>query len=221
MIIRLERKRNRRSRNVKGMIVLNPISETAPCLAPDEKVLWQGRNMHATSIRLRPMEVAFAMCIVLAAGCFGVFIWQPSPAWGTGLGMIGKVFLTLGMLLTFGFLPVLVLTWQDPQERNIRYLVTSSAALIVLRSSQSRVLLMTIPFADPWGVPMRIRENHDGTGTLYFCGPFAKATSKGRSAYIKPVFWNIENPRDVYRLIREQADDLAAKQSAAGLIFDH
>lgn len=193
------------------------INEPVPLLAPGEKVLWQGHN---TKLELTCSEwatIILVMLLVLVPGYAIVFVWKPGPPLESGLGLLGRVLLALGLLMVGGILPVLGLIWgDDPSERNVRYLVTNRSAIIAWQGRRSSKRLITIPFENAWGVPMRVIDNRDGTGTISFRGLGGKIVSR-EATHIKPVFRNIENPREVYRLICEQVDKVNSLQTRSTL----
>ena len=180
-------------------------TETALYLARDEKILWQGRNTKRTPTSSSLVLMAFGMCSALAIGYFIVFVWQPGSSWGLGLGMSSEMGILLIVLLIFG--PALAfLAYQGRLERNTRYVVTNSAALIVSQGRQSSIRLTTIPFRGLSEV--RVVENRDGTGTLMFNDASRAMASSGGLTPTASAFWNIEKPWEVYQLIRKQIDEL-------------
>jgi hypothetical protein len=188
--------------------MIDPINEAALYLAPDEKILWQGRNTKRTPTSSSLALMAFGMCSALAIGYFIVFVWQPGSSWGMGLGMSSEMGILLIVLLVFG--PVLAfLAFQGRRERNTRYVVTNLAALIVSQGSQSSIRLTTIPFGGLSEV--RVIENRDSTGTLMFNEGSRAVASSGGLAQTGAAFWNIEKPWEVYQLIRKQMDELNSR----------
>ncbi len=182
-------------------------TDLANYLAPNERVLWEGRGrrrLTATSTSAILFIGLFAAMALLFLVLFSIRS-SPGPSGRTDIAP----FIILPLLfLVIGVAVGVPLYFASHQTANARYVVTTSAAMIVSRGMWTSKRVTVIPLRN---MPqIAVTENRDGTGTLTFgSSPF---TGYGRysSGWLMdsiPAFWNIERPLEVYQLIRKQMSE--------------
>ncbi len=180
-------------------------NELSNYLAPNERVLWQGqgkRRLNATSAG----GAIFIVMFVSFALIFGL-IFMATTRGGRSNDDEAVVFIILPIVfLSIGLgvgLPLLVM---GQRNSNARYFVTNAAALIVYPPtgwSGGRVTVLPLKNLQQ----LTLSENRDGTGTLTFGQSLYAGYSRYSNSWLMdsvPAFLNIDQPRDVYQLIRRQ-----------------
>jgi hypothetical protein len=98
------------------------------------------------------------------------------------------------------------------QMSNALYIVTTQAVMIV---SESRLIGKRMTIVPLQSVPIiTLIENRDGTGTLTFGQNMLPPNMRYAGSPIvdtTPGFWNIEQPLQVYQLIRKQMSETIDK----------
>ena len=185
----------------------------APYLAPDERILWQGRSRRRFwGAPLGVGALLLTVFVGIGAAMFVVFGFlaersaNPNAASQQGIlivfTILPLIFVVVGLAVG---LPLLIV---GRQLGNNQYYVTSEAAIIVSESRWFGRRLTVAPLAN---LPMlSLSENRDGTGSILFgTSPYLTTANTryngGLWSGSLPAFWNIEQPREVYRLIRQQA----------------
>lgn len=180
-------------------------NELSGYLAPNERVLWQGqgkRRLNATSAGgalFIAMFVSFALIL-------GVIFMATSRGGRSNddeavvLIVLPIIFLSIGLGVG---IPLLVVS---QRSSNARYFVTNAAALIVYPPTGwagSRVTILPLKNLQQ----VTLSENRDGTGTLTFGQSLSAGYGRYSNSWLMdsvPAFSNIDQPRDVYQLIRRQ-----------------
>lgn len=184
-----------------GMFEATP--EIDPYLVPGERVLWQGRS------RRRMGSTARWTLYIVAAGAALIFVLTLIGTFA-GRGNLSTLSLMPPLLIFIIGLAVVIPLGANPgRSTQARYWVTSQSALIVYPAtawSGGRVTVIALKSTPQ----LTLVENRDGTGTLFFGVP--PGSSYGRYANnwavdTVPAFWNIDQPREVYHLMRAQLAD--------------
>lgn len=184
-------------------------SELTAYLAPNERVLWQGQGQRRLTSAAAGGYLFIAMFVGFAL-IFGALLLSMSSSRGTrgsddspAFAILTIVFLAVGLGVG---LPWVLL---GKRASTARYVVTNLSALIVyapLANSVRRVTVVALK-----NLPqLTISENRDGTGTLTF-GASLYAYGRYANSWAMdavPTFANIEQPWEVYQLIRKQMDEL-------------
>jgi len=176
-------------------------SEPIEYLAPDEKILWQGQSKGRSPASSMLGPVSFVGVVTLVGAFFAVYIGAPGTVlnlgWGIGLPW------SLLLIILFAFGPVIVmLGWRGRQDRLTCYLVTTSSAMIIGHSGRLAQRATILPLRNL--TTIKVVKHRNGTGTLYF-NFGSRDPSAGDSLAETPLaFLNIEQPLDVYQLIRQQ-----------------
>ncbi len=178
-------------------------------LAPNERVLWQGQGKRRANMSTMGgylFIVTFALFGLLMAGMFMAlpfgsrsgrnsdpfFIIFPIALVAIGLG-VGLPWVVLGR-----------------RAGNARYFVTNFSAIIVYAPTTGMGQRVTIVALRNLA-QLTLSENRDGTGTLTLASnPYASRYSNSWMSDSPPAFANIEQPLQVYQLIRRQMAELNA-----------
>jgi hypothetical protein len=161
-------------------------NEISSYLAPNERVLWQGLG-HRWGMTLagQILSVTILAVAILILSPFSFMV----------------LFIFVGIELITG-IPIVM-----RRTGNAHYFVTATAAILIYPpTAWSGRRITVVPFKNLQQVTLI--ENSDGTGTLTFVQSLV--TTYGRR-YLNswwadsiPAFWNIEQPTEVYQLIRQQ-----------------
>jgi hypothetical protein len=191
------------------MNTLDESSDLNAYLAPGERILWEGRGrarlFSAANGGLIFLVIFMAMAVVM------FFVFAAVGADGAGRSGDGRmVFIILPLVfLAVGLGVGIPLAIVGRQFANSRYIVTSSAAMIVTERSWMGRQVTIVPLKS---MPvLSLVENRDGTGTLTFGQNPMWANTRASGGWWMnslPAFWNIERPLDVYQLIRRQAAEV-------------
>ena len=181
-------------------------NELSGYLAPNERVLWQGqgkRRLSATSMGgafFIAMFVGFALLFVL------LFVMTSSRSRGVRdddvipFIILPVIFISVGLGVG---IPLLIMC---RRTSNARYFVTTTSALILYPpTAWSGSRLTVLPLKNLQQITLS--ENRDGTGTLTFGQSLMAGYGRYSNSWMldsTPSFSNIEQPRDVYQLIRKQ-----------------
>lgn len=179
--------------------------ELSNYLAPNERVLWQGQGKRRMSSAAGgyffiAMFVAFALI-------FGLIFLTTTRGGrnvrgddSVALIILPIIFLAVGLGVG---VPLVLL---GGRSSNARYFVTNLSAVIVYSAvawSGKRVTIVPLK-----NVPqLTLSENRDGTGTLTFGQSFSGGYGRYSGSWLMDsvaAFWNIEQPQDVYQLVRKQ-----------------
>ncbi|MBI5563504.1 MAG: hypothetical protein HY870_01320 [Chloroflexi bacterium] len=178
-------------------------NELSGYLAPNERVVWQGQGKR----RMNSASGWFVLAIFAAAmvGLVTVFVTSLSvPGRSRGDLSPAVIFplILLVVILSVG-IPLMAMS---SRSRNGRYFVTNQSAVIVYPSaawSGQRVTIIALKNVSQ----ITLSENRDGTGTLTFGQSLMAGYGRYGNSWMldsTPSFSNIEQPRDVYQLIRKQ-----------------
>lgn len=170
-------------------------NELGSYLAPNERVLWHGqgkRRLNATSsggALFIAMFVGLALILGLITQTTRVtFIFLPIVFLAVGLG-VGIPLLMMGR-----------------RTSNGRYFVTTASVVILYPpTAWSGRRLTVLPLKNLQQITLS--ENRDGTGTLTFGQSLYSSYGRYSNSWMldsTPAFSNIEQPQDVYQLIRKQ-----------------
>ena len=180
-------------------------SDLSDYLAPNERVLWQGRGRRRLNSTAAGGYAFIAMFVVLALVFIVLLLTTTRGGRGSSGDAAALVILPL-IFIGVGLGVGIPLVLMGQRSTHARYVVTTTAALIVYAPTAwagRRVTLVPLKNL----AQLTLTENRDGTGTLTFGQ--SPLTSYGRysnSWWLDSMaaFWNIEQPRDVYQLIRRQ-----------------
>ncbi len=187
--------------------MLDLTSDLSNYLAPGERVLWQGQGKRRLTSAVTggyAFAIIFAVVGLLFAGVFLSLMTTSSRSRGVDPFMFIVPIFVIAVGLGVG-LPLVLMS---NRASKARYYVTNFAALIVYAPSMGTGRRVTV-------VPLKnltqlaLNENRDGTGTLTLAAsPAAYGRTAGSwAADSIPTFANIEQPWDVYQLIRKQMTD--------------
>jgi len=168
-------------------------------MLPMETVLWEGRSGRKVGGNVAllgiPVIVAGVLILLLQTPLLGGFYLPRSS-----LAMMLLLLLPIFMFALFFM----------AGPRDERYLVTSRSILIGARTWTGKFQVTAIPLRNLQQITLR--PNTGGTGTLVFgSGPTSSASTDSSSRLGLPTFWKIEQPWDVYHLIRKQMDELTSR----------
>jgi hypothetical protein len=188
-------------------------SELNAFLAPGERVLWQGQGKRRLNSSALGGYFFIAMFVSFALFFGTLFATLASSSRSARNGdsvvfiILPIVFIAIG--LGVGVPWVLM----SSRASKARYVVTNLSAIIVYSPSAWLGRRITV-------VPLKnlpqftLSENRDSTGTLTFAASSYPAYGRSASSWQSdavPAFANIEQPLEVYQLIRRQMDELAAR----------
>jgi 4-amino-4-deoxy-L-arabinose transferase-like glycosyltransferase len=174
-------------------------------LVSGERVLWQGRAKRRLNV-MATSGVAFIIMFVGFALIFGfVFTLTSTSSLRRDPAAIILPIIFLAVGLGVGIPWVLM----GNRASNARYFVTNLSAIIVyapLANSGQRVTMVSLKNLQQ----LTLSENRDGTGTLTLASsPYAYGRySSSWASDAVPTFANIEQPWEVYQLIRKQMDEV-------------
>jgi uncharacterized integral membrane protein len=185
-------------------------NDLANYLSPNERVLWEGRGQRRWSLASNT-GVTFAaifggvmFLIVLVFIIVGVMTSR-----STRSSPPPEVFIIpLIIFVIIGLSVGIPLFLMSRQTGNARYVVTSSAALIVSRGALTGRRVTVIPLKNL--AQISLTENRDGTGTLMFGQSLYAGYGRYSNSWFAdsvPAFSNIERPLEVYQLIRKQMNE--------------
>ncbi len=175
-------------------------------LAPNERVVWQGQGKR----RLNAMSsggVVFIGLFAAMALIFGVIFATVSRTERARNDDAAVAFIIMPIImLSIGLgvgIPLLIV---GQRTSNGRYFVTTSSVLILYPpTTWAGRRLTVLPLKN---LPqITLSENRDGTGTLTFGQSLTASYGRYSNSWMMestPSFSNIEQPRDVYQLIRKQ-----------------
>ena len=184
-----------------------------PYLAPGERVLWQGqgkRRMNSSAMG-GYLFIAVFVAIALIFGVLFATLSSSSPGARSSdtvfFIFMAIIFLAVG--LGVGVPWVLL----SSRARNARYFVTNSSAIVVYSPATGmgkRVVVVALKNLQQ----LTLSENRDGTGTLSLVSSPNNAYGRYSTSWLAdsvPTFANIEQPLEVYQLIRKQMDALTTR----------
>ena len=171
-------------------------------LAPNERVLWEGRGKR----RLSSASTGGLIFLVVFVGLalFFVLLFFLTSTSSRGRGDTAPMIILPIMFVVIGLAVGIPLYMAGRQSSNARYLVTTLSAMIIGQNAWSgrRVTVIALRNAPQ----VTFTENRDGTGTIMFgSNPYVAYGRSYSSWYADatPAFWNIERPLEVYQLIRK------------------
>jgi hypothetical protein len=168
-------------------------------LLPAETILWEGRSGRkaggSAALLGIPVVVAGALIVLFQTLLLSGF-YLPSSSLATMLLLLLPIFM-FALFFMAG-------------PRDERYVVTSRSILIGSRTWTGKFQVTAIPLRT---LPqITVRPNTGGTGTLVFgSGPTSGVNTDSSSRFGLPTFWKIEQPWDVYQLIRKQMDEFNSR----------
>ncbi len=180
-------------------------NELSGYLAPNERVLWQGqgkRRLNATSTG----GVIFIVMFVSFAAILGLIFMATAGGKRGGDDEFVAFIIVPIVLLSVGLGVGIPLVVMGQRSSNARYFVTNTAALIIYPPTGwagSRVTILPLKNLQQ----LTLSENRDGTGTLTFGQSLYSSYGRYSNSWLMdsiPAFSNIDQPRDVYQLIRRQ-----------------
>ena len=188
-------------------------NELNPYLTSGERVLWQGqgkRRMNSTAMG----GYLFLTVFVAFALIFGVLFVTLASSSRSARGSDTIFFIILPIIFLAVGLGVGV-PWVllSSRARNARYFVTNSSAIVVYSPTTGmgrRVMVVALQNLQQ----LTLSENRDGTGTLTLASSPYAAYGRYSSSWLTdsvPAFAHIEQPLEVYQLIRKQMDELTAR----------
>jgi hypothetical protein len=188
--------------NKERETMLDLASDLNTYLAPGERVLWQGQGKRRSDWITRGNNL---LIIILVAFASLLGVLAVTLASSNRNGLIVFIFFAI-LFIALGLGVGMPLALLSSRASKARYYVTNLAALIVYPSAGSVNKRVTV-------VPLKnlsqlsLSENRDGTGTLTLApSPYA-AHSRYSSSWSRdavPTFADVEQPWDVYQLIRKQ-----------------
>jgi hypothetical protein len=179
-----------------------------PYLFTGERILWSGQPKQGLALSRSDL---FAIPFSLMWGGFAIFwnygVWTDFPNTGAGddwfFKLWGLPFLAIGLYMIVGRF------FYDAWVRNRTYYAVTSERVLILRTSPTAKLTSR----DIPSLPMfELTEHRDGTGTIIFDSEDVGYSWYGRNrgfGWLQPAsanaqFFQIDNPRRVYELIRNQ-----------------
>jgi hypothetical protein len=177
-------------------------SDLTNYLAPNERVLWEGRGKR----RLTSTSTGGLLFLMIFIGLalFFVVLFFTTSTSSRSRGDTAPMIIVPLMFVFIGLVVGIPLYMAGRQSSNARYLVTTLSAIIISQTAWSgkRVTVVALKNAPQ----ITFTENRDGTGTLTFGSnpymPYGRTYSSWY-ADATPAFWNIERPLEVYQLIRK------------------
>lgn len=168
-------------------------------MLPTETVLWEGRSGRRSGgnvgLLFIPAIAAVVLILLFQTPLMGNWYFAPSS-------------LPLLLLFVLPFFMAAFFFLAGPREE--RYVVTSRSILIGARTWTGRFQVTALPLRNLQQITLR--PNTGGIGTLVFgSGPTGSVTTDSSSRIGLPTFWKIEQPQDVYQLIRKQIDELNSR----------
>ena len=181
-------------------------NELSGYLAPNERVLWQGQGKRRLSATSSGGVIFIVMFVAMAFIFFGVFAAMSGTSRGRSddaeVAFIIMPIIMLSIGLGVG-IPLLIV---GQRTSNGRYFVTTASVLILYPpTTWAGRRLTVLPLKN---LPqITLSENRDGTGTLTFGQSLTASYGRYSNSWMMestPTFSNIDQPRDVYQLIRKQ-----------------
>ena len=184
-----------------------------PYLAPGERVLWQGqgkRRVNSPAMGGYFFLTVFVGLALLFGVLFATLASDSRSARGSDtifFVIMAIIFLAVG--LGVGVPWVLL----SSRVRNARYFVTNSSAIVVYSPATGmgkRVVVVALKNLQQ----LTLSENRDGTGTLSLVSSPNNAYGRYSTSWLAdsvPTCANIEQPLEVYQLIRKQMDALTTR----------
>jgi hypothetical protein len=168
-------------------------------MLPVETALWEGRSGRKVGGNVVllgiPLIVAGVLILLFQTPLLGGFYLSRSS-------------LPLLLLLLLPLFMVAMFVLAGPRDE--RYLVTSRSILIGARTWTGKFQVTAIPLSNLQQITLR--SNTGSTGTLVFgSGPTSSVNTDSSSRFGLPAFWKIEQPWEVYQLIRKQIDELNSR----------
>jgi hypothetical protein len=180
-------------------------NELSSYLAPNERVVWQGQGKRRLNSAATGGYFFIAMFVAFAL-IFGLIFLATSRGSRSGDDeMVAFVILPI-VFLSVGLGVGIPLVLLGRRSSNARYTVTTTSAILLYPPtawSGSRVTVLPLKNLQQ----ITLSENRDGTGTLTFGQSLMAGYGRYSSSWLMdstPSFSNIEQPRDVYQLIRKQ-----------------
>ena len=172
-------------------------------LAPNERVLWQGQGRRkflafGSTSAIVVLAIIAALGFGMLATCLTASNLSRGPAYLFPLVLVAFILVIVGLSIGIPLMAA------GRRTSNARYAVTTSSALIISQGPWSGKRVTMLPLKS---LPqVTLVENRDGTGTLLFSNSPYVGTRYSSTwvADALPGFWNIEQPMNVYQLIRKQ-----------------
>ncbi len=180
-----------------------------PYLAHDEQGLWCGESRRGMGgpqmtlgIILLVVFLGFSVIMFVAVALISAAPARTGSAYPQVFLILPVFFLIIGLAVG---LPLVIVGRQLARGQ---YFVTSRSAIIFTENRWLGRRLTVVPLRH---LPLlTLNENRDGSGSLIFALATIGATGAGYQNGMwsggVPAFWNIDQPRDVYFLIRRQMD---------------
>ncbi len=176
-------------------------SEPIEYLAPNEKILWQSQSKGRSSATLAVRPIVLAAIATFGVGLMLIYFGAPGSTLNLGRGIGLPWSLLLIVSVSFGPLAALF-AWRGRQDRLTCYLVTTSSAMIIGHSGRLAQRATILPLSNL--TTIKVIKHRNGTGTLYFNFGSRDPSASDSLAETPLAFLNIEQPLDVYQLIRQQ-----------------
>lgn len=185
-------------------------NELSNYLAPNERVLWQGQGKRRLNSAAAGGYVFIAMFVGMAL-IFGLIFLTTTRGGRSVRDDDAIAFVILPIIfIAVGLSVGLPLVLLGSRSNNARYFVTNLSAVIVYPAtawSGKRVTVVPLKNVQQ----LTLSENRNGTGTLTFGQSFYGGYGRYGSSWLMDsvtAFWNIEQPQDVYQLIRKQVAEV-------------
>jgi hypothetical protein len=179
----------------------NPISQY---LSTGEKIVWQGRG-RPKLFSSHSMGGFIFLGIFLFIALFVTIVFISVAASNPRNAPPAPIFFLPLFFVFIGLVIGIPLILYGRQMSNALYIVTTQAVMIV---SESRLIGKRTTIVPLQSLPViTLIENRDGTGTLTFGQNMLPPNLRyagSPMADTAPAFWNIEQPLQVYQLIRKQ-----------------
>ena len=175
-------------------------------LVPNERVVWQGQGKRRLNSAAAGGYFFIAMFVGMAL-LFGViFAVTSQSSRGTRSDDFVPSIIMPIIFVSVGLGVGIPLVMLSRRSSNARYYVTNQSAVIVSPPtawSGKRVTVVPLKNVQQ----LTLSENRDGTGTLTFGQSMYSSYGRYGNSWLMDsvtAFWNIEQPQDVYQLIRRQ-----------------
>jgi hypothetical protein len=188
--------------------MLDAQQNLTPYLSTGEKILWQGRGRPKLFSQQSIGGFLF-LGIFLFIALFVTAIFISVAASNPRNAPPAPIFLLPLLFVFIGLVIGIPLILYGRQMSNALYIITTHAAMI---ASESRVIGKRVTIVPLKNVPVvTLMENRDGTGTLMFGQSILPPNLRYSGSLMldtTPAFWNIEQPLQVYQLIRKQMSEM-------------
>jgi hypothetical protein len=184
--------------------MLDTQQNLTPYLSTGEKIVWQGRG-RPKLFSSHSMGGFIFLGIFLFIALFVTIVFisvaasNPRNAPPAPLFFLPLLFVFIGLVIG---IPLIL---YGRQMTNALYVVTNQAVMIV---GESRLMGKRMTIVPLCNLPvLTLVENRDGTGTLLFGQSMLPPNMRYSGSPLidtTPAFWNIEQPLQVYQLIRKQ-----------------